>query len=43
VDDWENADVDKLAENIVTKAVQPASAGGKAIRVDKEEEDEEEK
>ena len=39
-DDWENADIDEMAQKIAAKEVKPATAGGKVIRVDEEEEDE---
>ncbi len=39
-DDWENADIDEMAQKIASNEVKPATAGGKVIRVDEEEEDE---
>jgi hypothetical protein len=39
VDDWEIADVDEVVSKIASKPIVPATATGKAIHVDEEDDD----
>ena len=39
MDDWENADVDEVVSKIASKPIVPATATGKAIHVDEEDDD----
>ena len=41
IDDWENADIDDMTKKIATKDIVPATAGGKALRLDEEDLDNE--